>query len=128
MVGWYLSMTDWRDKIIQRIEEDEGLVAGLTPEAASAVRTWCRDRVAEAGDNLGPQVAADLADELVAKARMVTEVINELGSGEPSSWLAARLDRVLPDGATALEDLRASRPLEDRILSVLSHLRTSPAG
>jgi hypothetical protein len=112
--------------LVERVLEDDGLVEGLPPAAAHVVRNWCLQRVREIVDACGAEGAESRTDEVVARARTITQVVAELTQGRSSLWLAARLNRVVPDGAHALLALQAARPLEDRLTEVLAQVPLHP--
>lgn len=115
-------MWQMREDLRERILEDDGLVAGLGPEAAAVVRHWCEERLSELSTTAGPEVALRWTEEVVARARRVTEVAVRLSEGRDPNQLAESLGRVLPDGQAALSTLREPRPLPDRLKDVLERM------
>ncbi|NUQ01788.1 MAG: hypothetical protein HUU35_18235 [Armatimonadetes bacterium] len=115
-------MCNGEQDLLERILEDEGLVAGLPLEASEAIRAWCVDRVSEAWRREGLAFASDYADELVAAARVVTEAFIELQTGVSARRIAARLGKVVADGEQALDTLTSARPLPERLRDVLDRV------
>ncbi len=112
MLGLCLGLTD-------RIREDEGLVSGLTAEEAAVVRAWCVREVARfAVDH--PHDAPDYADEVVNRARQVTELLAEWTSGVPERRLIARLGRVTVDPLRAYQVLQSAGSPRERLVGLLS--------
>ena len=107
-------------ELVDRVLEDEGLVAGLTEEAAGVVRAWCIEQALGLAERNGVECAAVAVDELVARARLLTEVVNELQSGVPERRVLARLGRLVPNGPQALSTLESARPLPERLREVLA--------
>lgn len=117
-------MTEREIDLMERIWEDEGLVLGLSTEAADAVRRWCVARVQPVVVDHGQDSAARYVDEIVARVRIVTEIVNELDDGVPDDLLTTRLGRVVTDGADALRILVCDEcPLERRLTTVLDNLQ-----
>lgn len=116
-------MCELEDDLELRILEDDGLVAGLPPEAAAVVRGWCRQRACEALADLGPEQAARQTDRSISTARQLTEAVAELQAGEPRRWVLSRLNRICPDGEVALRILGDPRPIEERLSDLLSRIR-----
>lgn len=108
--------------LMARIEEDDGLVAGLSPDAAEVVREWCRRRVNAMVTTPGPEDVYVRADRVVASARMLTDIVRALLEQGPSAWLSARLSKVVPDGDAAMRILLQPRPLAERLGEVLDLL------
>ncbi|MBI2301178.1 MAG: hypothetical protein HYU66_19900 [Armatimonadetes bacterium] len=115
-------MCERRDDLEARILEDDGLVAGLSPEAAAVVRGWCRQRAFEALAALGPEQAVRQTDRSITTARQLTEAVVELQAGESRRWVLSRLNRICPDGEAALRILAEPRPIEDRLSDLLSRM------
>ncbi len=110
-------------QLVDRVLEDEGLVAGLSDEAAQVVRDWCLEQARRVEERNGSDCAAECLDDVVADARLITEVVHEISTGVAERTVLARLGRVVPNGTAALQTLASPRPLPDRLREVLAAVR-----
>lgn len=107
-------------EILDRVLEDDGLVAGLPPRAAAVVRGWCLSQVRDVIEHWGTDCAADWADQLVARVRTITDVVTSLPHEGPTPTLLCRLDCVVADRLSAWAELDSNGPLEQRLQSLLA--------